>query len=227
MLRSTSIIGAMALLLLPLAPAAADDAQIGCFSDGDYIYLHGGLTYQYFVDKGDKPVECPPDAVKLGLELAEEAVQVSCVTNPDNLCDEKKQYVDLIHRTYDKVLNGNASANAAPDSSAQAAGTAPAAGSPAQPPAPADNASQASPPPANTTQVAAAPPPIKLRSRDTIRWVQTSLQQLGYDPGKPDGALGRRTTVAIRKYEKDNGLPVTGKMTMPLVDSLKKRTGQP
>src|SRR5262249_56317749 len=124
MLRITSIIGAWALLALPQA-AAAEDAQIGCFSDGDYVYLHGGLTYQYFIDKGDKPVDCPPDAVKIGLELAEEAVQVSCVTNPDNLCDEKKQYVALIHRTYDKMLNGSAPANPAPDASAQAAATAP------------------------------------------------------------------------------------------------------
>src|SRR5215467_5041786 len=108
MLRSPLIIGALALLLVPSTAALADDAQIGCFSDGDYVYLHGGFTYQYFIDKGDKPVDCPPDAVKLGLELAEEAVQVSCVTNPDNLCDEKKQYVELIHRRYDKMLNAAA-----------------------------------------------------------------------------------------------------------------------
>jgi len=229
MLRTTSIIGALALLALPQA-AAAEDAQIGCFTDGDYVYLHGGLTYQYFIDKGDKPVDCPPDAVKIGLELAEEAVQVSCVTTPDSLCDEKKQYVDLIHRTYDKMLNGSA-----PDASAQAATTAPAAGNAAQP---ADNTNQAAQtaPPADTTQaaspadngtqVAAAPPPVNLRSRDTIRWVQASLQQLGYDGGKVDGAVGRRTAVAIKKYEKDNGLPITGKMSAALVDSLRKRTGQ-
>jgi len=232
MLRITSIIGAWALLALPQA-AAAEDAQIGCFSDGDYVYLHGGLTYQYFIDKGDKPVDCPPDAVKIGLELAEEAVQVSCVTNPDSLCDEKKQYVELIHRTYDKMLNGNA-----PDASAQAAATAPAAGNAAQPAPPADgtnqaaqtappaDTTQAAPPADNATQVAAAPPPINLRSRNTIRWVQASLQQLGYDAGKVDGAVGRRTAVAIKKYEKDNGLPITGKMSAALVDSLRKRTGQ-
>jgi len=250
MLRTTSIIGALALLALPQA-AAAEDAQIGCFSDGDYVYLHGGLTYQYFIDKGDKPVDCSPDAVKIGLELAEEAVQVSCVTNPDNLCDEKKQYVALIHRTYDKMLNGSsAPASPAPDA-AQAAATAPAAGSAAPPAQPADSANQAAqaappadstnqaaqtappadttqaaPPADNATQVAAAPPPVNLRSRDTIRWVQASLQQLGYDPGKADGAVGRRTVVAIKKYEKDNGMPITGKMSAALVDSLRQRTGQ-
>jgi hypothetical protein len=230
MLRTTSIIGAMALLALPHA-AVAEDAQIGCFTDGDYVYLHGGLTYQYFIDKGDKPVECPPDAVKLGLELAEEAVQVSCVTNPDSLCDEKKQYVQLIHRTYDKMLNGATATTAAPDTSAQVA--APAAGSaaPAAPPADSstqtDSASQATAGADNATRVAAAPPPVNLRSRDTIRWVQASLQQLGYDPGKADGAVGRRTAVAIKKYEKHNGLPITGKMSAVLVDSLRKRTSQP
>jgi putative peptidoglycan binding protein len=231
MLRTTSIIGALALLAFPQA-AAAEDAQIGCFSDGDYVYLHGGLTYQYFIDKGDKPVDCPPDAVKLGLELAEEAVQVSCVTNPDNLCDEKKQYVALIHRTYDKMLNGNGTATPAPDTSAQVAATAPAAGNGApgdgstQTSAPSDNAAQTAATANNTPQVAAAPPPVNLRSRDTIRWVQASLQQLGYDAGKVDGAVGRRTAAAIKKYENDNGLPVTGKMSAALVDSLKKHMGQ-
>jgi hypothetical protein len=228
MLRTISIIGALALLALPQA-AAAEDAQIGCFSDGDYIYLHGGLTYQYFIDKGDKPVDCPPDAVKLGLELAEEAVQVSCVTNPDSLCDEKKQYVELIHRTYAKMLNGSA-ATAAPDTAAEVAATAPAAGNAAPAAPPADSSAQTGgatqATAGNTTQVAAAPPPVNLRSRDTIRWVQASLQQLGYDAGKADGAVGRRTAVAIKKYEKDNGLPITGKMTTALVDSLKQRTGQ-
>ena len=230
MLRTTSIIGALALLALPQA-AAAEDAQIGCFTDGDYVYLHGGLTYQYFIAKGDKPVDCSPDAVKIGLELAEEAVQVSCVTNPDSLCDEKKQYVQLIHSTYDKMLNGSSAAAApAPDTAAQAAATAPAAGDAAAA-APADSSTQTSTStqaaaPDNATQVAVAPPPVNLRSRDTIRWVQASLQQLGYDAGKVDGAVGRRTAVAIKKYEKDNGLPITGKMSAALVDSLRKRTGQ-
>ncbi|HTO84363.1 MAG TPA: peptidoglycan-binding domain-containing protein [Methylomirabilota bacterium] len=236
MLRTKSIIGALALLALPQA-AAAEDAQIGCFTDGDYVYLHGGLTYQYFIAKGDKPVDCSPDAVKIGLELAEEAVQVSCVTNPDSLCDEKKQYVQLIHSTYDKMLNGSSAAAApAPDTAAQAAATAPAAGDAAPAAPPADGSTQAATPSDSTaqtaanadtaTQVAVAPPPVNLRSRDTIRWVQASLQQLGYDAGKVDGAVGRRTAVAIKKYEKDSGLPITGKMSAALVDSLRKRTGQ-
>jgi peptidoglycan hydrolase-like protein with peptidoglycan-binding domain len=47
---------------------------------------------------------------------------------------------------------------------------------------------------------------LRLGSRDTIRFVQKSLLNLGYDPGGADGASGKRTPPMIRKYEKDNGL---------------------
>jgi hypothetical protein len=36
--------------------------------------------------------------------------------------------------------------------------------------------------------------------------------------------MGSRTAAAIRRYEEDNSLPVTGKMSVALVDSLKQRT---
>jgi localization factor PodJL len=67
-------------------------------------------------------------------------------------------------------------------------------------------------------------PPAAVDSPDMVRWVQTSLQQLGYKPGAADGEMGSRTAAAIRRYEEDNSLPVTGKMSVVLVDSLKQRT---
>jgi hypothetical protein len=203
MLRTISFIGAVTVC----CSAAAEDGTIGCFSDGGYVVLHGGITYQYFVDKGEKPVDCTPAAVQAGLELAEAAAQASCVTRADSLCEQKKQYVALIRGTYGALLEADAAAPAA----AEAAAVAPAAGTPGT----------ADKPPGDK-----AAEPVELGARATIRWVQTSLQQLGYDPGSADGALGRRTVAAIRKYEKDNGLPVTGKMSVALVDSLKRRAGQ-
>ncbi|WP_029008288.1 peptidoglycan-binding domain-containing protein [Azospirillum halopraeferens] len=40
--------------------------------------------------------------------------------------------------------------------------------------------------------------------------LQRALQQAGYDPGPVDGAMGARTRAAIRAYQQDSGLPVTG-----------------
>ena len=53
--------------------------------------------------------------------------------------------------------------------------------------------------------------------------MQKSLLNLGYDPGGADGAMGKRTAAAIRRYEKDNGLRVTGKVSKTLIASLQKK----
>lgn len=41
---------------------------------------------------------------------------------------------------------------------------------------------------------------------------QKTLKELGYDPGLPDGVWGKKTTAAIKSFQQDNGLPVTGKL---------------
>ncbi len=82
------------------------------------------------------------------------------------------------------------------------------------------------PPPAQAAAETPANPALRLDSRDTIRFVQKSLQNLGYDPGSVDGAMGKRTSTAIRRYEKDNGLRVTGKVTKALIVSLQKMATQ-
>jgi ankyrin repeat protein len=41
---------------------------------------------------------------------------------------------------------------------------------------------------------------------------QEKLKDLGYDPGRPDGILGKKTKAAIRRFQRDNGLPETGKI---------------
>jgi len=46
----------------------------------------------------------------------------------------------------------------------------------------------------------------------TIYQVQKKLKDLGYDPGRPDGIYGKKTKLAVKHFQRDNGLPVTGKL---------------
>lgn len=48
-------------------------------------------------------------------------------------------------------------------------------------------------------------------SRIERKWLQELLIVEGYDPGAPDGKIGPKSRAAIRKAEKDLGLPVTGR----------------
>lgn len=199
------LVAALGLLVLQ-RPAVAQ--QMGCFSDGDFVYLHVGSTYQYYLDRGEQPVDCTPDAVQLGLELTEEAVQTFCTGGDSALCQEKQQYAKLIRETYAELLQQAQSAEGGEET---------AAGQAAADQAGAQDAGG---------QTAAVEPEVRLGSRETIRWVQKSLKQLGYDPGAVDGAMGRRTAAAIKSYEEANGMTVTGKMSKALVASLRQQTGE-
>jgi photosystem II stability/assembly factor-like uncharacterized protein len=53
-----------------------------------------------------------------------------------------------------------------------------------------------------------APP----KSNDTTRNVQQALNAAGYNVGTPDGQAGKLTASALRKYQADRHLPVTGKI---------------
>ena len=57
--------------------------------------------------------------------------------------------------------------------------------------------------------------------------VQKLLDEQGYDPGAVDGSFGDRTARAIRSYQQNNGMTVTGKVSPELLDRLRKsaRTG--
>ncbi len=54
-----------------------------------------------------------------------------------------------------------------------------------------------------------------------IRGIQEELAAHGYKPGPADGIIGSRTTRAIRKYQRDAGLPVSGIATRELLDHMK------
>src|SRR5262245_40611846 len=51
--------------------------------------------------------------------------------------------------------------------------------------------------------------------------IQQELARRGYDPGRVDGVLGAQTEAAIRDFEEDNGLPVTGQVSLELVNYLR------
>jgi len=50
--------------------------------------------------------------------------------------------------------------------------------------------------------------------------VQLELAREGYDPGPADGVIGPQTRDAIIDFQRDNGLPVTGRIDTPLLREL-------
>ena len=54
------------------------------------------------------------------------------------------------------------------------------------------------------------PPNIEVKA---VKAVQAALTKLGYDPNGVDGKIGGGTQRAVRKFQKQNGLPVTGELT--------------
>jgi len=54
------------------------------------------------------------------------------------------------------------------------------------------------------------PAPKKL-SKEDIRKLQERLTELGYSPGPVDGMWGKKTEAALKKFQEEHGLSVTGK----------------
>ena len=46
----------------------------------------------------------------------------------------------------------------------------------------------------------------------SLRDAQARLNELGYNAGTPDGAMGGKTTAALRAFQKDKGLPTSGRL---------------
>jgi hypothetical protein len=53
-----------------------------------------------------------------------------------------------------------------------------------------------------------------------VRRAQQALASLGFDPGPVDGVVGPRTRTAITAYERQAGLPQTGRITRALLQRL-------
>ncbi|MET0649920.1 MAG: peptidoglycan-binding protein, partial [Pyrinomonadaceae bacterium] len=63
--------------------------------------------------------------------------------------------------------------------------------------------------------VAARPKP-----NDVVKRAQEALNLAGYDVGKPDGVAGTRTVAALRKYQTDKSIPVTGQFDAATLGAL-------
>ncbi len=76
-----------------------------------------------------------------------------------------------------------------------------------------------------------APPPFPDFTDTMVFEAQELLAQLGYEPGPVDGQVGERTTRAVRAFQRDNGLPATGRISDDLIDALyatlERRQGMP
>ena len=59
-----------------------------------------------------------------------------------------------------------------------------------------------------------------IRLGETYKVVQTALNRIGYGPLSVDGNAGSETLDAIRRFELDNGMPVTGEVGDALVARL-------
>jgi len=65
-----------------------------------------------------------------------------------------------------------------------------------------------------------APRPTSDQLKMMIMRVQAGLYSRGYDPGAIDGVLSEQTQLAIRRYQTDKHLSVSGSMTTELLNSL-------
>ena len=56
--------------------------------------------------------------------------------------------------------------------------------------------------------------------KDTVTLVQRQLDRLGYNTGPADGVIGPRTERAIKTYQEDHAMAVTGQITQDLLRAL-------
>jgi len=64
------------------------------------------------------------------------------------------------------------------------------------------------------------------KGRETSKIVQELLTSLAYDTGGIDGQLGSKSKQAIRNFQADKGLPVTGTVSKHLLNALYQATGR-
>lgn len=62
-------------------------------------------------------------------------------------------------------------------------------------------------------------------TRRSIASTQSMLNDMGYLAGPADGVLGPRTRDAIRKFQRDSGIPATGMVTRDLLQKLTQQAG--
>lgn len=66
----------------------------------------------------------------------------------------------------------------------------------------------------------AAPPLVPAGGSDAILLVQRRLVDRGFAPGYPDGRLGPDTIAALRDFQREQGLPPTGRLDADTLEAL-------
>jgi hypothetical protein len=97
---------------------------------------------------------------------------------------------------------------------------------PPEPVVPADSGLPEPPPIVDIKEVD-DPAPRALSEDALISLIQLALEELGFDPGSPDGKMGPRTKSAIEEYQRNNDLHADGKPTQKLLDHIKKQLKAP
>jgi len=70
--------------------------------------------------------------------------------------------------------------------------------------------------------VTSAPKPTSTGGMMSVADAQRKLAALGYNPGPADGAAGGRTATALRAFQKDRHLPITGQLDAATATELMK-----
>lgn len=78
------------------------------------------------------------------------------------------------------------------------------------------------PPPAPAPAKTASPTDTATATKQDIQDAQQKLRALRYDVGPADGLMGAKTTTAIKKFQSDRGLPVTGIPDAKTLEALKR-----
>ena len=60
--------------------------------------------------------------------------------------------------------------------------------------------------------------------RDSLRAAQEQLASLGFDPGPADGLMGPRTKSALEQFQTQNGVPISGTLTVDTQGALQFET---
>lgn len=60
---------------------------------------------------------------------------------------------------------------------------------------------------------------------DSIAGAQERLNHLHYSVGEPDGVLGPLTVAALRRFQRDHGLPATGVLDAATIERLSEEHG--
>jgi localization factor PodJL len=62
----------------------------------------------------------------------------------------------------------------------------------------------------------------KSKESKLVWQIQSNLSKLGYNPGPVDGLIGKKTRIAIRSFQKENGIVIDGKPSDLLLIKIKK-----